>query len=420
MAFEVNFDGLVGPTHNYAGLADGNTHSIKNKNKPSNPQEAALQGLDKMKKMHNMGYKQCVFPPQERPLLNTYNDYENIVVNSSASSMWAANSATVAPSTDTNNKKLNLLVANLNHSPHRRIEAPGTFAILNKIFSDTSKFKVCDYIKSDNDKLNDEGAANHTRFCTSHNDVGLHLFVYGRCEGAWTLPKKFPARQTYEASIHVAKNLGLKTAVFAQQSPESIDAGVFHHDVIGVGNKDLYFYHEKALLDEAEVVAELQDKFNGSLNFLCVKQNEIPLDVAVETYLFNSQLVDYEDGHMLVCPISCKHNKKVNSYLKNIIGSIIKKVVYVNLSQSLWNGGGPACLRLRVPMSELEYKSIHTEVIYTPELDIKLRNWIKKYYVTNLIYDDLMLPSFIQRCRESLNELTNIMNLGDLYLFQKK
>ena len=28
MAYEVNFDGLVGPTHNYAGLSYGNVASL--------------------------------------------------------------------------------------------------------------------------------------------------------------------------------------------------------------------------------------------------------------------------------------------------------------------------------------------------------------------------------------------------------
>jgi succinylarginine dihydrolase len=87
MSFEVNFDGLVGPTHNYAGLAPGNLHSINNKSKPSNPCEAALQGLDKMKLMHDLGYKQAIIPPQERPLINNFEDYQNMAINSSASSM---------------------------------------------------------------------------------------------------------------------------------------------------------------------------------------------------------------------------------------------------------------------------------------------------------------------------------------------
>jgi succinylarginine dihydrolase len=422
MSFEVNFDGLVGPTHNYAGLSHGNIHSVSNKDKPSNPREAALQGLDKMKMMHDLGYKQCIIPPHERPLVNDYKDYQNMAINASASSMWVANSSTVAPSYDTENNKLNLLTSNLNFTHHRRIEAPQTHIILNKIFNDTSKFLIHSPLNSDG-SLDDEGAANHTRFCNSYDEEGLHFFVYGRSNDSSEIrPKKYPARQTYEASKNVAENLQIKNAVFAQQSAESIDAGVFHHDVIGVGNKNLYFYHEKALAEEAETIAKLQDTFRGKLIFLCVRETEVPLKIAVESYLFNSQLVEYEDGHMLIAPIRCRRNALVKKYIQSIIGTnkYIKKVRYANLEQSLYNGGGPACLRLRVVMSQSEYDSVHNGIKFSNELHLKLRNWVKKYYDSNLIYDDLFVPSYIKKCRFALNELTELLDLGDIYPFQSK
>jgi succinylarginine dihydrolase len=422
MSFEVNFDGLVGPTHNYAGLSHGNLHSVNNKSKPSNPCEAALQGLDKMKLMYDLGYKQCIIPPQERPLLSGYDDYQNMAINASASSMWVANSSTVAPSADTKNNKLNLLTANLNFTHHRRIEAPQTHTILNKIFNDTSKFLIHSPLDSDG-KLDDEGAANHTRFCNSYEEEGLHFFVYGRSQNdSDENPTKYPARQTLEASQKVVENLQIKNVVFAQQSTESIDAGVFHHDVIGVGNKNLYFYHEKALADENEALQNLQDNFNGDLKFIKVKESEVPLETAVETYLFNSQLVEYNDGHLLLAPIRCRRNTLVRKYIQSIVGkhNLIKKVRYVNLEQSLYNGGGPACLRLRVSMNQTEFDSMHQGIIFTDELHLKLRNWVKKYYESNLIYDDLFIPAFILKCKRSLSELTEILDLGDLYPFQKK
>lgn len=421
MSFEVNFDGLVGPTHNYAGIAHGNVHSANNKNKPSNPLEAALQGLDKMKLMFDLGYKQAIIPPQERPLINNYEDYDNMAINASASSMWVANSSTVAPSTDSENGKLNLLTANLNFTHHRRIEAPQTFITLNKIFNDTSKFLIHPPLTSDGE-LDDEGAANHTRFCNSYEEEGLHFFVYGRSQNdSEETPSKYPARQTLEASKKVAETMQLKNVVFAQQSIESIDAGVFHHDVIGVGNENLYFYHEKALAEE-ETIAELRDSFKGDLNFLCVKESEVPLKVAVETYLFNSQLVKCVDGHMLIAPVKCRRNKLVYKYIQSITGKhkVIKRVRYSNLSQSLCNGGGPACLRLRVVMNQSEYDAMHTGVVFTDDLHLKLRKWVKRYYVNNLIYEDLFVPSYIKRCRDALHELTHILNLGEIYPFQCK
>lgn len=420
--YEVNFDGLVGPTHNYAGLACGNLHSVNNKSKPSNPKQAALQGLDKMKLMHDLGYKQAIIPPQERPLINNYEDYQNMAINASASSMWVANSSTVVPSTDSKNGKLNLLTANLNFTHHRRIEAPQTFATLNKIFNDTSKFLIHSPLES-NGELDDEGAANHTRFCNSYDEEGLHFFVYGRSsDTSEEVPQKYPARQTFEASKKVAETMQIKNVVFAQQSAESIDAGVFHHDVIGVGNKDLYFYHEKALAEEAETIVKLQDSFNGKLNFLRVMESEVSMDLAVETYLFNSQLVECEEGHMLIAPIRCHRNASVRKYLQSITGNQkhIKKVHYANLEQSLWNGGGPACLRLRVMMNDREFRALHPGVIFTDKLHLRLRTWVKKYYVGNLIYEDLFAPSYIKLCRDALSELTDILGLGSIYPFQSK
>tara|TARA_Y100001933_G_scaffold69604_1_gene70647 strand:- start:678 stop:1946 length:1269 start_codon:yes stop_codon:yes gene_type:complete len=422
MSFEVNFDGLVGPTHNYAGLAHGNVHSANNKSKPSNPRQAALQGLDKMKLMHDLGYKQAIIPPQERPLINDYQDYDNMAINASASSMWVANSCTVAPSVDTHNSKLNLITANLNFTHHRRIEAPQTYTTLNKIFNDTTKFLIHSPLNSDGE-LDDEGAANHTRFCNSYDEEGLHFFVYGRSKNkSEESPQKYPARQTLEASKKVAEIMQIKNAVFAQQSAESIDAGVFHHDVIGVGNKDLYFYHEKAFAEEAETITKLHDSFNRKLNFLCVKESEIPMDIAVETYLFNSQLVEYGQGHMLIAPIRCRRNALVRKYLQSITGrhKLIKKVRYANLEQSLWNGGGPACLRLRVVMTDEEFSALHSGIIFTDKLHLKLRKWVKKYYVGNLIYEDLFVPRYIKRCRDALSELTDILDLGSIYPFQLK
>ena len=203
---------------------------------------------------------------------------------------------------------------------------------------------------------------------------------------------------------------------------ESIDAGVFHHDVIGVGNKNLYFYHEKALQHEKESIENLKDLFKGDLNFIRVTEQQVPINIAVDTYLFNSQLVEYEDGHLLLAPIRCRRNALVRKYIQSIVGKnkFIKKVRYINLEQSLHNGGGPACLRLRVAMTNSEYNSLHNGIKFTDTLHLRLRTWVKKYYETNLIYDDLFVPSYIKKCKLALNELTEILQLGNIYPFQFK
>ena len=110
---EVNFDGLVGPTHNYAGLALGNVASMRHGGLEANPREAALQGLAKMKSLMDAGYAQGVLPPQQRPDLGALRALgfsgsdERVLARAageapqilravcSASSMWTANAATV-------------------------------------------------------------------------------------------------------------------------------------------------------------------------------------------------------------------------------------------------------------------------------------------------------------------------------------
>ena len=155
---------------------------------------------------------------------------------------------------------------------------------------------------------------------------------------------------------------------------------------------------------------------------MCVSESEVPMKLAVETYLFNSQLVEHEDGHMLIAPIRCRRNSLVRKYIQSITGrnKLIKKVRYVNLEQSLYNGGGPACLRLRVTMTESEFSALHPGIIFTDKLHLQLRKWVKHYYVGNLIYEDLFVPSYIKRCRDALSELTDILDLGDIYPFQTK
>jgi len=179
-AFEVNFDGLVGPTHNYSGLSYGTVASIGNQAAESNPLEAVLQGLQKMKTLSDMGLKQALLPPQERPDIATlrrlgFSGSEKEVLEnagksssavlsaiSSASCMWTANAATVSPSADTSDGKVHFTPANLISKFHRSIEPPTTSAGLRAIFKDPRYFVHHDPLPA-SPQFGDEGAANHTR-----------------------------------------------------------------------------------------------------------------------------------------------------------------------------------------------------------------------------------------------------------------
>ena len=269
--FEVNFDGLVGPTHNYSGLSHGNIASTIHQAQVSNPRDAVLQGLEKMKSLHDLGLKQAVLPPQERPDIAALRrvgfggtDAEVITTAakesprilaacSSASSMWTANAGTMAPSCDSTDGKAHFTPANLVNKFHRSIEPSTTSRVLRRIFEDESRFTHHDRLPTGGDIFGDEGAANHTRLAPSHGSPGVHFFVYGRLslDPSSASPKKFPARQTLEASRAISKlhRLRPESVVFSQQSAAVIDKGVFHNDVICVGNEGFLFYHEEAFQD---------------------------------------------------------------------------------------------------------------------------------------------------------------------------
>jgi succinylarginine dihydrolase len=348
---EINFDGIVGPSHNYAGLSLGNLASARNAGHVSQPRAAALQGIDKMRSNIRLGLVQGIFVPQPRPgrawlaeLGTTISEAEHhIAANAmSASSMWAANAATVSPSPDTIDGKCHLTVANLKTMPHRSHEWPATLAQLRLAFAGDG-FAVHGPIPP---AYGDEGAANHMRLAPSHGEPGVEVFVYGVTGGP------FPARQNIEASKAIARLHRLDPArtLFAAQSEDAIAAGAFHNDVVAVANGPVLFSHEKAFADRHQLVAELASKVPG-FELVEVPDAEVPLADAVKSYLFNAQLVTPPDGAMtLVAPTECRDTPSVASWIERHLASngAIRRVNFVDVRQSMANGGGPACLRLRV------------------------------------------------------------------------
>ena len=444
--FEVNFDGLVGPTHNYSGLSHGNVASTTHRALLSNPREAVLQGLDKMKSLADMGLKQAVLPPQERPDLQTLRSLgfsgsdqailekvatdapEILSAVSSASCMWTANAATVSPSADTLDRKVHFTTANLVSKFHRAIEPKTTSRVLASIFKDPKYFVHHSPLPAVT-QFGDEGAANHTRLCADYSQAGVEFFVYGRHGLRSGLePKRFPARQTLEASAAIARLHQLKAdaTVFAQQNPDAIDAGVFHNDVAGVGNENVYFYHEQSFVDHDATTNELQRKFEKicgkKLELIRVPTSDVSLQDAVASYLFNSQLISLPEGGMaLILPEECRNNPAVSAYISGLLSQrsdLIHQAKYFDLKQSMRNGGGPACLRLRVVLNEKELRAAHSKVFLTDELYTRLVTWGKKHYRDQLSLDDLRDLSLLTECRQALDELTQILDIGSVYPFQ--
>ena len=445
-AYETNFDGLIGPTHNYSGLSLGNIASVDNNKQVSNPRDAALQGLSKMKALADLGFVQGVLAPHSRPnipllkkigfsgkrdqdvLLDVAKKAPAILSSvSSASSMWTANAATVSPSADTQDRKVHITPANLVNKFHRFIEAETTSSILKATFCN-KKFFVHHEPLPAHETFGDEGAANHTRFCRHYGEEGVELFVYGRYAdlSSGPYPQKFPARQTREACEAIVRLHQLKhnKVIYAQQSPKVIDQGVFHNDVIAVGNRNCLFFHEEAYLSKEQIIDSILESYGSEeFYFIEVKSSEVSVSEAVSSYLFNSQLLSLDNDKMLLLvPEESRTTSRVWEYLNSLIADHsqpITQVMIKDVKQSMKNGGGPACLRLRVVLTEEELTGVNPNTLLNEDLYQSLVIWVQKHYRDRMSQADLVDPNLLSEVRTALDELTQILHLGSLYDFQK-
>ncbi|HEU5046755.1 MAG TPA: N-succinylarginine dihydrolase [Rickettsiales bacterium] len=408
---EVNIDGLVGPTHNYAGLSFGNVASERHALSESHPMAAALQGLNKMKFLHDLGIPQLVMPPHPRPEMNILHQLGFTKIEDvpddilypiySASAMWTANAATVSPAADTEDGKTHFTPANLSSKFHRSIEPAVTAQYLKKIFPEPHFVHHAPLPA--HHVFSDEGAANHMRLCKGHGAKGLEIFVYGG-ESA-----KYPARQSLHASQAVARLHGLETAstLFLRQSARAIDAGVFHNDVIAMSNETLMVYHETAY-------DNLDTNALAGFTPVMIREQDLSLAETVSTYFFNSQLVSLPEGGMaVIAPSECGESPAARRCFDRLVeDGHIKTVHYLNLRESMQNGGGPACLRLRVPLTSAELKAVHPGAVFNDALYSTLCQWIKKHYRDRISFKDLRDPTLAEASRAAISELYTLMSLA--------
>ncbi len=431
---EYNFDGLIGPTHNYAGLSFGNIASATNKGAASNPREAALQGLAKMRAAMELGLGQGFLPPQDRPHLKTlralgFSGADREVIDKAgrtdpqllancyaASAMWTANAGTVTPSPDTRDGKVHLTAANLAANFHRSIEADTTSRVLAHIFSNKKCFAHHPPLPGAM-HFGDEGAANHGRLAETHGAPGVHLFVYGE-DGA-----KFPARQKKRASQAVARNHQLDPAktVFIQQSTTALDAGAFHNDVVGVANGTVLFLHEQSFADPKAAYAAIREAA-PFVEIIEAAADKVSLEDCIKSYLFNSQLLTLPGGEMaLLLPTEAEENPRVKAFVDDTLSqnNPINRVIYKNVRESMRNGGGPACLRLRVVMSEEEVTAADQQFILDTAKIAKLEGWVNAHYRDRLTPDDLRDPALMEESFAAMEALTDLLSMGAFYDFQQ-
>jgi succinylarginine dihydrolase len=411
---EINFDGIVGPTHNFAGLSFGNLAATAHAGQVSYPRAAALQGLAKMRANRALGLTQGFFVPLPRPNeawleALAVDETTDAVLRAgawSASSMWAANTATVSPAPDTTDGRCHLTVANLVTMPHRAHEWPDTLRQLRLAFADARHFAVHQPVPP---CFGDEGAANHMRLTSAHGAPGLEIFVYGKGGGP------FPARQHEQASRTVARRHGLDPAraLFIEQNPDAIAAGAFHNDVVAVANERVLLTHEQAFADPETACAAIREKF-PEVEIVIVPSSAVSLAEAVRSYLFNAQLVSLPAGEMaLVVPTEAWESASVRLWLDAMLAGNgpIRRVIPVDVRQSMANGGGPACLRLRVVADPA---TVDPRFLLDEAKALRIERAIAQAWPETLDPQQLGSPALAAQVRAARQALLDALDLGEL------
>lgn len=433
MAVEINFDGLIGPTHNYAGLSHGNVASQLHQNQVSYPKRAALQGLEKMQRVAALGVPQFFLPPLDRPNFALLKELgfagseadmiRDCAIRNpsllssvySAAAMWTANAGTVTPSLDAADGRLHFTPANLSRTWHRAFDHVSMASVMREIFA-ADPFVIHDALPSPH-AISDEGAANHTRLCPSHGQRGLHLFVFGFDPFHRDLPhpQKFPARQSRLACEAIARRHGIEDRFLVQQTPAAIDAGVFHNDVISVGNENVLLTHEMAFLDQHLVIDAIEKFFQRQQSeFFSFEFSsaELPIEDAIASYFFNSQIVTRPDDRMtLICPQEVQESAAALRAAKRVVESSgpVDELLFFDLRQSMNNGGGPACLRLRVVLTEAELALLGDAYRITEANAERLGNWIEEHYREELCQEGLGDPALAEESQRALVELQRLL-----------
>ncbi len=436
---EVNIDSLPGPTHHFGGLGVGNLASLEHRGKASSPRAAALQSLDKAQRVSDTGTPQFLWLPPVRPNLNLlrmvgFEGSESEVVARageespellsaafSGAFLWTANAGTITSAMDSSDQRYHFTPANLISSLHRFTETAERGVAMQNMFSSQSSQRASSQIRSSLVShsalpcivpLRDEGAANHMRLSDATGNNAINVFVYGA--EAFERSKFLP-RQTLQCCQAIARQhrLAPENTFFVAQKPEAIAAGAFHNDVVATSHYGFLLFHEDAFEDVGESLTPIVDRYQAltkrRLTLREVKSSELPLEDAVSSYLFNSQIVGTADNMTIFCPQQCKTVQAASAVVDSLLhdgDNPIRRAEFVELDQSMAGGGGPACVRLRVPITrELEQAGWGDNYRLTPQRSEALRLAIEAHYPMRLTLSELGSGDFIaeaHRAREAV------------------
>ena len=330
------------------------------------------------------------------------------------------NAATFSPSIDSYDQNIHITPANLNSMFHRSIEHEFTKTQLELMFGGIAQ--VHKPIKNISG-YGDEGAANHLRVCAQHLMPGFQIFIYG--SSAFESHQGIIARQAEEISqaVSTQHQLDPERVLFLKQNEQAINSGSFHNDIVSLANEEVFIFHQEAFADRVElerVLHHLKEHVKG-FHPIEILSEDISLDDLVSSYLLNSQLITVDNNEMMMLlPEEVHNHPNCMRWLEEIKSSSpIKHLEFVDIRQSMMNGGGPACLRFKAVVNNDEFDKLNEKFLLSPTKLMDLRALVSKHYRDKLYPEDLLDIKLIQESYTFLDELTQLLDLGDIYNFQR-
>jgi succinylarginine dihydrolase len=201
--------------------------------------------------------------------------------------------------------------------------------------------------------------------------------------------------------------------LFTEQSEAAIAAGAFHNDVVAVANERVLFAHEQAFADKGALLDACERLVPG-FDYVEVPAAEVPLEDAIRSYLFNAQLVTPPDCQpTLIVPTEARETPSVWRWIERHVAGNgpIRRVEVVDVRQSMANGGGPACLRLRVVAdpATVDPRFIADAAKLDLIADVIRREWPEQIH-----NDELQQPRLIAQIEQARAALLQALDLSQL------
>jgi succinylarginine dihydrolase len=194
--------------------------------------------------------------------------------------------------------------------------------------------------------------------------------------------------------------------------------------VVAVSNGATLIFHEDACDDADAVIEALRRKLaarGAELLAAAARREALSLSEAVASYVFNSQLVTLPDGAAaLIAPAEAEASPRARAFVAEAMAAgAFREVHYVDVRESMRNGGGPACLRLRVVLTGAERAALAGATLMDEARLDAVEALVRAHYRDRLDPADLVDPQLLEESRTFLDRLSALLGLGAIHDFQR-